>query len=104
MSDHPHCCDHPHAEAAGPVPAAAGDATAKPAGARPMAGAVRFVAWFAGFSGLYAMSAVCPFCGRPGCPAGAASAGVVGLAFAAMSQWGRTLRQALGRAAQRLRG
>lgn len=55
--------------------------------------ALRFTGWFLGFSGLYAMSAVCPFCGRPGCPTGAASAGIVGLAFASLAQWGRSLRR-----------
>jgi len=62
---------------------------------------LRFLGWFVGFSGLYAMGAVCPFCGRPGCPTGAASAGLVGLLFASLTQWGRSLRATLGRLVHR---
>ena len=79
MADHP--CPHPHPHPSHDRPAPA-----------PWRAGVRFLGWFLGFSGLYAMGAVCPFCGRPGCPTGAASAGLVGLAFAAMTQWGRSLR------------
>jgi hypothetical protein len=72
-----------------------------PAPRRPWPAAARFLGWFLGFSGLYAMGAVCPFCGRPGCPTGAASAGLVGLVFAALTQWGRSLRAFWARLARR---
>ena len=77
------CCEHPESA---PAP--------KP---RPLAGFMRYLAWFAAFSGVYAMGAVCPFCGRQGCPTGTASAGLVGLVFASLMQWGRTFRLFLAR-------
>jgi len=86
-------CRHPHPEPPAPVP--------PPRSARPWGIAARFLGWFLGFSGLYAMGAVCPFCGRPGCPTGAASAGLVGVVFASLTQWGRSLRTFLARMAQR---
>ena len=79
---HPCSHDHDHSE-----PSAPGASASLPP-RRPLRTALRFLGWTVGFSGLYSMTAVCPFCGRPGCPVGGASAGMVGLVFAALSQWG----------------
>jgi hypothetical protein len=56
---------------------------------------LRFSGWFFGFAGLFAMGSVCPFCGQQGCPVGSAGAGIVGLLFAALMQWGKTILKAV---------
>ena len=81
------CCHHPEVhdapEAGFPAP-----------GGRRWSMGVRFLGWCMAFTWMYSiMTGACPCCGRPGCP----NAGLMGLLFASLMQWGRSLKALLVR-------